>query len=86
MTNVKLAHASPLKSPSLRARKRKMPELLSGRRVGLSANNMLDLAREGDFTLEIGALRAIEEPQDVAPLVDVVEFVEYPDIPADAAG
>ena len=51
-----------------------MPQLPSGRHVGLSADPVLDLARKGNFQLTIGVIMGITCPDDLDPLINVVYF------------
>jgi len=51
-----------------------MPQLPSGRHVGLSADPVLELARQGNFQLTIGVIMGLNGPDDLDALINVVYF------------
>lgn len=51
-----------------------MPQLPSGRRVGVSVDAALAMARKGDFGLTMGWRLKVKQPADIAPLVAVVYY------------
>ena len=62
-----------------------MPELPSGRRVGMSADAVLELARKGNFQLSMGFVMGIREPMDLAPLISIVYFTPGAGVPEPGA-
>ena len=59
-----------------------MPQLPSGRHVGLSADSVIEMARKGNFNLSLGFKMHVKDPNDLAPLIDIVYFQEVTGAPA----
>ena len=51
-----------------------MPQLPSGRHVGLSMERALGLAREGNLALSLDYATNVKSPNDLAPLIDIVYY------------
>lgn len=51
-----------------------MPQLPSGRHVGLSAGRTMEMARQGNFNLSLGFAASVKEPSDLAPLIDILYY------------
>jgi hypothetical protein len=51
-----------------------MPQLPSGLKVGISANRVLELARQGNFQLSMGFRLEAREPKDIAPLINLIYY------------
>lgn len=51
-----------------------MPQLPSGRRVGLSSDPVFDLVRQGDWGTNFQLSVYLESPQDMAPLLNIIYY------------
>ena len=58
-----------------------MPQLPSGRKVGLCADPVLDIARKGDFSLSLAFKVSVTSRADITPLVNIVYFEPRAGVP-----
>lgn len=51
-----------------------MPQLPSGRHVGISADHALAIARQGDFALSARFTMTVKTPDDLAPFINIIYY------------
>jgi hypothetical protein len=54
-----------------------MPQLVSGRHVGLNVDRVLALARDGDFNHALALASTIRTPEDLLQVMDLVYFAAW---------
>lgn len=57
-----------------------MPQLPSGRRIGLSADRVFETLEGSDFKAALKLQQQLQEPADLLPLVDLIEYRPAPGV------